>query len=1555
MADSSRDFRFSVPTRSIKSHARKRAARHPDIDFTVAVTGRLVHAATGHPLQGLEVTAHIEVRAPRAASTRAPAAAPPVRETLAGRGRSRFDGRFEIPILYESGVRDNLQTVSQTPAVNLVLQVLRPDSVEFYIESEPVALDAADPVTLLVPLPKRELQAADWARVAAAMEGAGIQRVADLMRQLVGVPAETSAFADWSLEERHNIAWALEESFFDPGGLLRRRTALPTYRAVHVDRADRQFFRAIAEAETVGDEAIDRAAADAYALMTSFSSMLQVDWPVELEALRAGDPGRALASARPPSGFAVSEALAQGDLQQLVPAHRRHPDLIGYRDYLRTIVVGAPSLEGYGARIAKLETRFHQNFRTGDASPQPANAVLIPIVRQIVRAATGAGYGFGVEISGIEAQGDRTDREYLDYLIGLTGTSRRTLELRYRLDLDRADAVESSPVQENIATLRGFLRDGFQSVADPYDPIIPAELLGTAPFYLQFDEWHALQGPFFPENHFPMKETFWSGVRADFREEVLMQLTDNDWFVHLLDAETALYAAHEDLRHGQMEAARAGYLEAQSQAWLALQKAPDSRAAKDAGMEHWTVAAVTAPLVDQIQILDVSTPEALDALLWTVSLRYGYIPPVNPNPPSSKLFPAWLAKTYPAHILALERLVLFIAPACSGELASLVGEHASAVDLFAETTRFLVAGAGLEDQPGWVQYTGYSTTYEYFLTLGVASGTPPQNQPKYWIAYRGGQLPYTADTAGDSDPIAQYPAAGQWQSLAAELSPVLAHPVERRYLELRHADAILAWADALYRTDEPASIQRARELYKAVLLLHGIKPAVSPSWPKPSSTFLERWTSAMAAIPVVETTRRRTTLQIGRTVMESGVGGQIQTPILGQTIVASKSLPEYAAMLPAQNNPARVAQIQHASRCFLQIEAGLNIYGLRDEHIPVLRYRPLKEAADRFAADARLAQTDLVAYVGKVEDALQDKLLHAHMLEKAGLQAAIAGEQIELAKHRLALAERQVYLIEQEIEATRKQIEEEKEFFNQVVTFIGGMVDAIGKLPDDLTKTGGSGGAAAAGFGTYEAAGSLSWMGAGAGAMAGYGILVYAGTSSMMAMEEQFKSLAQKLDHLRDVALALAKGEVRARQREVRITNLQQQIALSDAAFAQQLVDFAAIRFLDLDFWSQMAALARRLLRRYLELGTAHAWQAERALAYEQDRVIDIIRLDYFPDATVGIGGADRLKADLAELEANRLAGVQHTIPITRVVSLAFDFPLQFARLKQTGSCTFATSDVPYMLAHPGTYAHRIRAVTARVLTVDGVAQPQGLLSNPGLSSMRRRDGSHRLSLRAAEALPVSGFRIRRDLDLFGLPGEMLMTFEGHAVETFWTLELPVVANPQGLDGLLDVELVFDVQAQYSPALHAQDLEDRPTSVHRARLVSGAVTDAAALQALQESSGGPVTITFDLTTLLPKVESQRQVVNVMVMVAGPDESTGSATLECDVPALSVAFTFENGVAFSNGPPLDTADEPAGALNAFIGIDAGQTFRVILNPGTFQSLDPAAIRDVLFGIEYTAEA
>jgi hypothetical protein len=366
---------------------------------------------------------------------------------------------------------------------------------------------------------------------------------------------------------------------------------------------------------------------------------------------------------------------------------------------------------------------------------------------------------------------------------------------------------------------------------------------------------------------------------------------------------------------------------------------------------------------------------------------------------------------------------------------------------------------------------------------------------------------------------------------------------------------------------------------------------------------------------------------------------------------------------------------------------------------------------------------------------------------------------------------------------------------------------------------------------------------------------------------------------------------------------------------------------LNREFWLALERVAERSMKRYLDLGARTSWLAERALAYEQDRTIEIVRLSYFAASLRGVTGADQLQLDLAELEAQHLDGIRQNVPVKHTVSLARDFPIAFGQLKKTGSCTFLTQEDLIRVAHRGTYGYRVRAVTVSVNNADGVLPLRGLLRNNGVSRVSREQaGTADVLMRFADAVPLSEFSLRGDMQVYELPDETLLPFEGSGIETGWELEFPAIANPTGLGSVADVIITFDMRATYSDELARQQavtLPAAPVTATRALALSARVHDPAGLRQLT-GTAPTATIHFDLSSL---------------------DLANSAT-----PARSVPFQFEHGVATSNAGPLAGGTTPAQALNAVVGTPLEQVFVLEIDPAVLTASPP--VLDVAILVEYT---
>jgi hypothetical protein len=1474
----------------------EKAAPQPPVEqpatsatLTFSIMGNLVSVHYGYPLPGLKVSAY--VMEPISTSEGEDSAHKRLEhlETLLGEAISDSGGHFNIQFQDTLLVRQKLCVLTQFADSSIVLKVWGNDGQLYYISETLSASSGSVVVTLPVTLPEADVTTDTWAALGARLEDARITQV-NIFAQQLAAPDGQTMFADWNLEMRQAVLNQLEQAFLDPQHILREYASpLPTFSDLRTPGALEAFLERLQP--NLENPEVQTAFADFVGKAHSFSDLFSVDWTMDLNDFRQGNVGLAV------NKF-DERYRGIGDVIGLFP--RYEDDLTRYRDYLRAIwptwITKVVYVEPQGwteqKALDQLRDRFHQNFFTLDTSQQPANKVLISILTEILTAAKGNIWGFGIAPASIQPQGTRTPREYLDYLIGLTGLSARELGLRYRLDVTRPDSALSSPVQENIATLQGFYRDSFQCDLEPVhvdpdvlnQPIVPDKLQGKAPFFLHYDEWLRQQSPFYSENFFDVRRTLTvdvvSSEVAKLRNWLKAAIQHPpsvptaaqwraDWqFVwDVWDISDKLNEGHTQYYRGEYLLALNAYLEASGMAYRAFQNKLVSGfdiASKLAGRKKMSIKNIK------------------ELALFMMPPAFG---------PSFE----YNLREYDRDdmVFGLVYYVLYVIPVCLGDTYLALGNYEKSVFHYGQATRFPVGTARETDSSGY--RPEYSSSYDF--------------NPAFPL-YHFGDRPYTVNlytyraypVEGDVDQI--YSSAITYspiEKLALDLITKYVHPVEAKYFRLRHANAMLEWADALYRTNDASSIQRARELYKGVSFLHGDIPPICPKWPR----------------------------------------------LFGHGIGIQKFINQH-------ENPAFASQKSRARKGFYQIEARLNYYGERDDLVPVLRYRPLKETADRFTALAKSAQQDFLLYLEKMETALIERMKLSNLLQKASLQANVAQEQIKVVEFNVTVAQEQVKNIESQIAAKENEIRDADSLFSQFKDFVNGMKNTFTSLPEDTQS------AVKSGF-TSEVKGKelvgegMLGLGAGASIMTGFAIFGVAGYMSMSSMADASNRRSGELRALREKALPMAQAQVDARKHELNIANYQKQIAQADNDLARDLITFEDNRMLNVNFWANLGQIMNRMLRRYLELGARMSWLAERSLAYEQDRVINIIRFDYFPEKLQGVTGADLLQADLAELEAIRIEGIKRSVPVKHTFSLARDFPLQFGQLKQTGRCTFKTEELPFAFAYPGTTGYRIRAVSLLVSQTSFTNPLRGLLINQGISISHPGQPDEHVLVRPPEALPISEFKLQNDMAVYSLPDETLLTFEGSGAETFWEINLPAPANTFGYDGIADVLLTLDLWAQYSPDLYTKQLTNMPKSMRRWIVVSGRQYQSQAIQDLAGAANS-VSLDFDISALkLPVHETNRKLKNVAIFFVSPTPLNANAQFSATKPPRDVTITFKQGIAMSNLPPtINDPIPPPVPLNALVDVAADQLFKLSIDKNQNPGVDFSGVTDVVLGVEYTAD-
>ncbi|HEY4367007.1 MAG TPA: hypothetical protein VGN07_07195, partial [Steroidobacteraceae bacterium] len=1214
-----------------------------------------------------------------------------------------------------------------------------------------------------------------------------------------------------------------------------------------------------------------------------------------------------------------------------------------YRDYLRGVwVTASRRMHGPGVPDTSLEqqivTRFHQNFFTADDTPQPVHKLLVPLLRSILMGPVDR-EGFGLAAASLPVQGTATDAAYVATLIAATKVSAAELRNRFRVRLDRSPTEPVSPIQLNVEALLGLLADTYQSPEEPFPttirglepnrPLIFAPYNGRAPFFLEFEEWLDRQRKFYPENVYDIRRTL-PDFNKEYRDVVNAQKTamhgkpsvNNDYIGN--DSEwnasaswlTRIFAITDTIRAALTAAEKQilgdalGLLNSAASQILDAQNAAVSKWRRDTFV--WFGKSGTPNPVADRRVTPkaraarpVTTPAQLGEFEAFFDTRYAPRVPSYENGPDADFndwMESWLSRARTLYLQELKYFEHVLIPYLRATMLAAQGNHAGAVKLLGRITGYDVGIAQTTEAAG------------YAVSTAVL---PP--------LYRDDSLPYTTSLAFDAEihwydeqrPHADLSTADSNLGSILESDRPLIAPFENRFFKLAQADEMLLWADELYRTDAPSAIRRARELYKGVVFLHGEDPGIAPHFNAPG-------------------------LHLFGEIEPLGVGKM-------------------------ETNPARASQLARARANLWQIDAGLNVYGYRDDMVPVLRYKPLKQSADLFATSGKSAQTDFLQYQTRFEQATIEGWQATMMVKKAEASVGIATEHAEIAKVGVAKAQEQVAAVKAQIEAKKKEIADAGSLFGQAKDFFGGIKDSLtGMVP--LAEKAGNDQSAAGGSPTNEQLMTLAGksfngasasqdataaaLGSGAALTLGFAAFAYYGYTTMQGMADAMAKRDGELKSLQTTAMGAAEAQVTLKQRDVTIAGYEKQIAQAELDFARALDRYQRDRFLNVDLWNKLAGFAQRTMKRYIELGARAAWLAERALAFEQNREIHIIRLDYVPTAMRGLTGADRLLLDLSELEANRLQGVRLTTPVKQTISLARDLPLAFGQLKRTGRCTFHTSERALQAAYPGTFSYRIRTVTVAAHDADGPA-PRGILRNLGASLVLDETGTApKMLVRFPDALPLSEFRLYADLWVYGLPGETLLQFEGSGYETDWELELPIAANPRGLRSLTDVLITCDMNAMYSQTLATKLAAVAPSPVARSIALAASVWDPKGLASLR-TAGATAAIRFDLTKLaLATQEQNRTIANLAVLLVGKTDQLYAATLAAPATGVSTAFDIAAGVALSNAGPLLGA-AAALPLNDLVGEMAMQTLALEIDKaGVAEEL--AALDDVVLFVEYSAD-
>jgi hypothetical protein len=484
--------------------------------------------------------------------------------------------------------------------------------------------------------------------------------------------------------------------------------------------------------------------------------------------------------------------------------------------------------------LADLKERFKQDFSTADNAVIGANVVPIEVVSAVLTD------DLKLPANQIPAQGNASDRQYLDQLIAASGQTVEALSTTYRLDLSRADTERTTRVRENILTLQQYLRDGQFNA-------------GYNPFFLYKEEWRLrFRTPFFAENHYALKKGLFASSADRQRAQALIQAV----------------VAHEDYKDYGILSTFVSRLKIFMRLDRHLTEGHRWFAAEEYALARDEYAGAEDDVQQLISQMRMKVNTVTFSASWTPSLNTPqdfrdsldpakqfthhahedmYGDTLSPTTKKGNMpvdIPMKIPPAYPFRAALFNRLTwrydnrAKLTVDSPATLEDLEDRNAVSVQLsqeFLGSATFDKLEAALfdlhDDLVSLMPHVACLLIPISRGDLAAARGDFPMAANHYARVAREqllrGSLTSPAGGAA-SEPGGDLP--WSWASLpsAAVLNgrdyPCLNEDCEEPFLLLQLGALYLAWADQLYRTDQEPEVYRARELYKAVLRQYGLDP-----------------------------------------------------------------------------------------------------------------------------------------------------------------------------------------------------------------------------------------------------------------------------------------------------------------------------------------------------------------------------------------------------------------------------------------------------------------------------------------------------------------------------------------------------------------------------------------------------------------------------------------------------------------------------------------------------------------------------------------------------------
>ncbi len=342
--------------------------------------------------------------------------------------------------------------------------------------------------------------------------------------------------------------------------------------------------------------------------------------------------------------------------------------------------------------------------------------------------------------------------------------------------------------------------------------------------------------------------------------------------------------------------------------------------------------------------------------------------------------------------------------------------------------------------------------------------------------------------------------------------------------------------------------------------------------------------------------------------------------------------------------------------------------------------------------------------------------------------------------------------------------------------------------------------------------------------------------ASIAAQMASFQRRAQEWAFQSQLAgfdISIANQQIKIADDNVRIVTQEREVAVLNSDHAQVALDFIKNKFTNAELYNFMGTVLERSYSYMLNLSTAIARTAESQLYFErQDQSGPFILDDYWETPSSGftsgsagsavdrrgLTGSARLTVDITRLDQYAFDTAKRKLQMTKVISLAQNFPSEFQQFKQTGVFNFELTNKQFDYDFPGHYLRLINSVRTTVVGLLPVYDQIKATLTAGSTSYTVIGGTvfQKIPIKRLELDSVALTGANNATGLFELQptqGELLNPFEGMGIESRWEFKMPQFSNRIDYTNIADILITVDYTAFDSFQYRTQVLQDLDNSL----------------------------------------------------------------------------------------------------------------------------------------------